>query len=235
MSVAKQDINYSAVAEQIPRNQRNISLREIAYQAIKDSILLGRLGTQVPLSEEKLAKVLEISRTPVREALALLEHEGLLESIPYKGIYVKEITVHEFFEMFDTVELIEPTLASRAALNARPKDIEYMKQTLNEAKEHIPASPGKHFLACRAFQKKLGECADHQYLTNLLLKIEECTDLYLIYTWEQLPEENMLAAINDRQNILNAVEKGDQEAAAEAAREHARGARDRWRDLFKDL
>ena len=208
MEISKQAINYHVVAEQIPPNQRGISLRDIAYQAIKDSILLGRLGTQVPLAEEKLAKVLAISRTPVREALALLEHEGLLESVPYRGIFVKEITVHEFIEMFDTVELIEPTLASRAAVRARPRDIELMQQALADAKQHIPSNPGKHFLACRAFQQKLGECADHQYLTNLLLKIEECSDLYLIYTWEQLPAENMLAAVDDRQNILNAVEKG---------------------------
>ena len=235
MNITKEDINYSIVAEQIPRNQRGISLRETAYQAIKDSILLGQLGTRVPLAEEKLAKVLAISRTPVREALALLEHEGLLEAIPYKGIFVREITVHEFIEMFDTVELIEPTLASRAAVRARPRDIESMQLALDEAKKYIPMNPGKHFLACRAFQKTLGECADHQYLTNLLLKIEERSDLYLIYTWEQLPEENMLAAIRDRQNILNAVEQGDQKAAAKAAREHARGVRNRWRKLFKDL
>ena len=235
MNIENEDINYGIIAEQLPTKNRGVRLREIAYKAIKDSILLGVVGTRVPLAEEKLAEALKISRTPVREALALLEHEGLLESIPYTGLFVKEISLQEFFEMFDTVELIEPTLASRAALRATAQDIAAMQNALDQAKHSIEINPGEHFLACRAFQQKLGKCADHKYLTNLLLKIEECSDLYLIYTWKDLPKENMLAAVNDRQDILNAVAQGDEKAAADAAKKHARSVRERWKQLFKDI
>ncbi len=227
------EIDYQLIAQQSTTDSRSKRLREVAYQAIKDSILLGIVGTQVPLAEERLAEVLQISRTPVREALALLEHEGLLEAIAYKGLYVREISVREFLEMFDTVELIEPVLASRAAVRAEIDDIETMEAALDRAEKYIEGEPGKHFLACREFQQKLGECADHQYMTQLLVSIEERSDLYLIHTWEVLPVENMLAAVNDRRKILEAVKRGDKDGAAEAARDHARSVRKRWRELFK--
>src|SRR3954451_6001522 len=50
--------------------------REAAYIAIKEAILAGQLGPNQPLTEEQIAASLNISRTPVREALAILEHEG---------------------------------------------------------------------------------------------------------------------------------------------------------------
>lgn len=227
-------INYHLIAEQSNIDNHGRPLREVAYQAIKDSIMLGIVETRVSLAEERLAKVLKISRTPVREALALLEHEGLLVAIPYKGLFVKEISVTEFLEMFDTVELIEPVLASRATSRATADDIKAMQNALSKAEKFIPDDPGRHFLACREFQHHIGNCAKHNYMARLLLNIEERADLYLINTWEVLPNDNMLAAIQDRHRILEAICEGDEEKAAQSARKHAQNVKARWHNLFKD-
>lgn len=226
------EIDYQLIARQ-STDTRGKRLREVAYQAIKDSILLGIVGTRSPLAEERLAEVLQISRTPVREALALLEHEGLLEALPYKGLYVRAISLTEFLEMVDTIELIEPALARRAAARASAADIEAMEQSLRTAETCIPAEPGRHFLACRDFQQQMGISAGLHHLTRLLLSIEERSDLYLIYAGAALPETNMQAAVEDRRRILTAVKQGNPAEAEQAAREHAQRVRQRWHAFFK--
>jgi DNA-binding GntR family transcriptional regulator len=228
------EIDYGQIPKQMQMDRRSTRLRELTYQAIKDSILLGIIGVNAPLAEERLAEVLEVSRTPVREALALLEHEGLLEAIPYKGLFVKEISVKDFLEMYEAVELIEPELARRAALLAQAPEIEVMTQTLQQAEQYIPDKPGRHLMACRTFQLQLGDTAQHAYLTQLLVSIEERSDLYLISRWESLPSGNMLAAVRDRQAILSAVARHDPDAAVAAAKQHARAIRHRWRDLYTE-
>ena len=88
-----------------------MSSREVAYDAIKRAILSGQFSPYERLVEERLAASLELSRTPVREALAILEHEGLLESEPYKGLAVRPVTVDEFLNMYEALGVIEAALA----------------------------------------------------------------------------------------------------------------------------
>lgn len=212
--------------------RRGTRLREVAYQAIKEGILQGTVRTDLPLVEERLAAQLSISRTPVREALALLEHEGMIESVPYQGLFVKAITTREFLEMYEAAEVIEPELARRAALHSSPSSIAAMEALLEEAERCIPDDAHGHLAACRKFQRKMGECADQPYLTSLLLNIEERSDLHLISKWSSLPPEKMLAAVSDRRAILEALRAGDAVGAANAARNHARDVRQRWLDLY---
>ena len=68
--------------------QRTPRFREAAYTAIKEAILAGEIEADEPLIEERLAGPLGISRTPVREALAILEHEGLLAPRGGRGLFI---------------------------------------------------------------------------------------------------------------------------------------------------
>jgi DNA-binding FadR family transcriptional regulator len=68
----------------------------------------------------------------------------------------------------------------------------------------------------------------------MLLSIEERSDMYLIHSHQQLPTEKMLAAVQDRRRILDAVAAADPEAAATAAAEHGEAIRIRWRALYPE-
>lgn len=226
---------YVGVAS-IKVDRRGARLREVAYRAIKESILRGLLGPELPLAEERLAAVLEISRTPVREALVILEHEGLIESIAHKGLYVKAVTAGEFLEMAEAIALIEPELARRAAQNAgepaAAAGLAAMTAAMARARAAIPGNVAGLLAACRDFQREMGRCADNAYLTALLLNVEERADLYLITRWRALPEARMRAAVADREAMLDAILAGDVERAAGAALAHGRSVGPRWQDLF---
>jgi DNA-binding GntR family transcriptional regulator len=218
----------------LPKDRRLMRSREIAYEAVKSAILRGLLEPRERLIEERLGEALQLSRTPVREALAILEHEGLIESIPYKGLMVRPVTVQEFLSMYEALGVIEPQLARPAALNATPTDIQVMTGILDQAEAAIPDDVPGHLAANRAFQAHLGKCAQKPFLTNMILSIEERSDMYLINSRQSLPAEKMQAAVDDRRKILQAVANADPEAAAAAATNHGEAIRVRWRDLYPE-
>lgn len=216
-----------------PRRSRQSS-REIAYDAIKSAVLSGEIPPHARLVEERLAEALAISRTPVREALAILEHEGLLESEPYKGLAVRPITIDEFLNMYEALGVIEAALARSAAMNASASDIRRMDEALLRADSNIPDNVPEHLAANREFQATLGEAAEQPFLTRMLLGIEERSDMYLIHSGVPLSPENMHAAVEDRQNILDSVRAGDPEGAAAASLAHGGRIRERWRNHYPD-
>jgi DNA-binding GntR family transcriptional regulator len=208
--------------------------REVAYRAIKDAILRGVLEPRERLIEERIGADLQLSRTPIREALAILEHEGLIESVPYKGLMVRPVTVQEFLGMYEALGPIESAIARAAVPHLTEAIATELATVLDEAEAAIPNDVVLHLTYCRAFQQLLGEVARSPFLTRTLLGIEERSDIYLIHSGQSLPEANMRAAVSDRRAILAAVRGGDADAAAAAAEFHARGIRIRWRGLYPD-
>jgi len=220
-------------ASRSPRRSR-LRSREVAYGAIKDAILSGQILPHERLVEERLAEALQISRTPVREALAILEHEGLLDSVPYKGLAVKPVTIDEFLHMYEALGVIESALARRASANASMVDIRQMDAALALAAAAIPDDVPAHLAACREFQSLLGATAGSPFLSRTLLGIEERSDMYLIHSGLPLPSEKMHAAVADRRNILDCVRVGDADGAADMSLAHAASIRIRWCELYPD-
>lgn len=231
MREVTQQIQHT-LASQNAAGRRGTRLREVAYQAIKDAILTGKVNSKQPLVEERLAAQLEISRTPVREALAILEHEGLIEAVPYQGLFVKDISLREFQEIYETAETLEPALARQAAMHVTPADIVAMEAMLAKAEAYIGSDIPSHLAACRMFQQKMGECAGNLYLTALLMAIEERSDLYLISKVTELPPDKMLAAVQDRRAILDALRASDAAGAEQASLRHIQALRQRWQEYY---
>lgn len=225
---------YAALASRRSLRRSRRSSREVAYEAIKHAILSGQIPPHERLVEERLAEALDISRTPVREALAILEHEGLLDSEPYKGLAVRPVTVDEFLNMYEALGVIEAALAREAARNASAADVRRMEEALQRAEDAIPDQIPEHLMACREFQAHLGDTAQSPFLTRLLLGIEERSDMYLIHSGLAISEDNMRAAVNDRRAILETIRSGDAEGAAAGAQAHAAGIRSRWRAHYPD-
>ncbi len=223
---------YAAIESRRSPHLSRKSSRDVAYDAIKQSILSGEIPPHERLVEERIAAALNISRTPVREALAILEHEGLLESEPYKGLAVRPVTMDEFLNMYEALGVIEAVLARSAAANATAADIRRMHDALQQAELAIPDRIPEHLAACRAFQELLGATAESEFLTRMLLSIEERSDMYLVHTGLPLSPENMRAAVADRRHILDGIREGNPERAAEAAIAHASRIRTRWRELY---
>jgi len=93
------------------------SMVDFVYSALLGAIIEARLGAGTPLSQNKLAARMGVSRTPVREALLRLERDGLVQRLPESGFAVASITPAEVHEACDLLDLLDTFVYRRAAEN----------------------------------------------------------------------------------------------------------------------
>jgi DNA-binding GntR family transcriptional regulator len=208
--------------------------REAAYQAIKEAILSGQIGPHQPLVEEQLAASLQISRTPVREALAILEHEGLIASRGGRGLYITALSREEFVAMFVANETVEPYLVRRAALQATPAQLTTLQETIAQARSAEATHDTTLFLrASRDFHRLVGEASGNTPLTEFVLRNEERTDMFLLSVGANIATTQMETSTSEHAAILSALIQHDPEAAARLAIYHTQSLRQRFAVLFE--
>ncbi|MCM3569300.1 GntR family transcriptional regulator [Neobacillus mesonae] len=106
-----------------------------AYNYIKEAIIHGKFEPGMRLAEETLAKELNLSRTPIREAIKQLEAEGLV--VPLKrGVGVRNFTKEDIKEIYDLRSLLESYAAGQAAINRTEEDLIEL-QTANELYDKV--------------------------------------------------------------------------------------------------
>jgi DNA-binding GntR family transcriptional regulator len=222
-------------ADGIPFKSKAPRYRETIYAAVKEAILSGQLIPNQPLVEEQLAATLSVSRTPVREALALLEHEGFIGPRNGRGLFVQAVTHKEFMEMFIANEAVEPYLARRAALLATPSQLAAIEEAVNLARQCSLQLDTAGFLrASREFHRLVGEAAGNRPLAEFVVQNEERTDMYLINYGKVVKQERMAASINEHRAILGALHDRDPEAAERLVIYHAQSLRERFTELFNE-
>src|SRR3954447_8927469 len=99
----------------VPPRDDVASLTEKAYQAISGAIASLELKPGEALTQDRLAKWLSISRTLVREALRRLEQEGIIQTIPGRGVVVTELTIKDVEDMLDVLRALDSHAAFLAA------------------------------------------------------------------------------------------------------------------------
>ncbi len=207
--------------------------REAAYSAIKEAILLGQFEPGQALVEEQIAEALMISRTPVREALALLEHEKLIAPRAGRGLYVRALTREEFVAMFVANETVEPFLIRHAALLATGAQLEAIEAAIERGKQSAAAVDIAGSLRSgRDFHRLVGEASGNAPLTQFVARNEERTDLYLLSYAKVIDVPGMNASNREHEAIFNAVARRDPEAAARLVIYHSQSVRERLSALF---
>lgn len=109
------------------RPVRRQSLHEQAIDQLRDMIVEGELGPGVRLVEAEICRHLDISRTPLREALKVLASEGLIELLPNRGARVTQVSVEQVGELFEAIAGIEGMAAELACRRMTGDDLEQLK------------------------------------------------------------------------------------------------------------
>ena len=143
----------------------------IVYQKIKSAILNEMYEPNQILNERKLAEEFQISRTPVREALKILEGEGWVKIIPWKGAIVNQITQKEIDEIFQIRLIIEP-----AIIELLQNKIDYKKRTyLDRSYENQKKAESKKefILADRVFHMTFVEWTENLQLIEMVKDLND--------------------------------------------------------------
>jgi DNA-binding GntR family transcriptional regulator len=117
------------------QNNNKISLKEFAYRKIGEWLIEDKLLPGEALLESDLAARLQISRTPIREALSQLAQEGLVEIIPRRGAFVARITLEDIRELFEIREALEGIAARLAATKAEQPKLEEIEGLFRSAEK----------------------------------------------------------------------------------------------------
>jgi DNA-binding GntR family transcriptional regulator len=115
----------------MPKINRTVLSTKV-YAALKEMIADYRFKPGARLNVEKISKELEVSRTPVWEAVRRLQQEGLLENIPYRGVFMVQMTLDKALELYQVREVLEGLAARLAAQYANEKTIDKMEALLKD-------------------------------------------------------------------------------------------------------
>jgi len=133
------------------------SLGDQVYRAIPEDVLSARIGRDELLLEQALAERYGVSKTPVREALRLLAHEGLLRVLPRKGYMLRPVGIQDVVEVFELRRILEPALCAEAARRRTTEQLAKMEESVeierhlrDPSLEEIERSLGLHLLIAEA-------------------------------------------------------------------------------------
>ncbi len=115
-----------------PLTKQHKSLTELTYQMIRDKIISGEYQPGDWLRQEQLAQQLEVSYTPIRQALDRLVADGLAEHMSHKGVRLTLINEKEIAEAYSLRLLLDPILARVAAENRSTADIKHLQDILEQ-------------------------------------------------------------------------------------------------------
>ena len=204
------------------------TFKDKAYAALRNVIVssdIYRSRTDIRLDERQLAQDFGISRTPVREAMAQLEREGFVRSVPRRGIYVVRKTKDEVVQMITAwaaLESMAARLITQSASNADIAGLRRMFATFEDDKLH--AKLDEYSEVNIAFHQKIIELSGNQVLIQLAANL--FTHMRMIRRKTIGEQDRADRSIRDHMHIIEALEARDTARAEELVRTHALGLAD---------
>ena len=201
-----------------------MTLQDQAYSQLKDAILSLELRPGEPLLETEWAERLGMSRTPVREALRRLEHEGLVANDRRRGWFVYSLSLDDIRHIFD----VKVVLGGMAARQAAERITEEQAARLRHALEDMASATEDHDLAAwyvadQSFHQVLFEAAGNARLPQIVKGLND--QLHRIHAGHLALEGRMDRSLGEHHDIAEAVLSGDGQAAEEAMRTHLQDLR----------
>ena len=200
------------------------SFRTQAYHALKRAITSVNIYAQegdLRLDERQLSQDLGVSRTPIREAMSLLEREGFVKTLPRRGIFVVRKTKKEIIEMIQVWAALESLAARLITLNASDADIAGLRHLFDEFRGagHSPAEQLDEYSDANInFHQSIIRLSGNRLIAdmteNLFIHVRAIRQM-------TIGQSNRAArSIVDHLNIIEALERRDTARAEELARRH---------------
>jgi DNA-binding GntR family transcriptional regulator len=201
----------------MPRFQRPQTVAEGVYQHLRHELLTGRLEAGQWLREKELAESLEVSRTPVREAVRQLAQEGFLLIEANRGVRVRSLGLAEAVDTYEVRRKLESMAAGLAARNVDAKARAQLKQQLQAMAAVQQADQAEHIRTDNEFHSLVARLSGNQVLEELVERLSERVMRVKVLT----RDINVSAlARQQHQGIVAAISAGDVAAAEEAMSHH---------------
>jgi DNA-binding GntR family transcriptional regulator len=203
-----------------------LNLKDWAYDTIKQLILTFNVEPGEQLHIEDLSKKMNVSRTPIREALLKLESEDLVEANARVGFFVKRITKKDLRELFEIREITESFAARKAALLIKDTDLAWINKLQKEAVKAVEAGNLNEFnekeIALHAF---IIEKSQNQRLLKLVESIKDLTYRQRILALKSM--DNVKKSLAEHQEIITALQNRNSKLAGKSMSNHISAVKNR--------
>jgi len=199
------------------------SFRDQAYAALKQAITDADIYAhreEIRLDDRQVSQALGVSRTPVREAMTLLEQEGFLRTVPRKGVFIIRKTKKQILEMIEMWAALESMAARLATLNASDEDIAKLRHMFDNFRSETPAEHIEEYSEAniafhQAIIKLSGSHLMGQTIENLFIHVRAIRRMTISQS------DRAARSIVDHMRIIEALERRDTELAERLVRQHS--------------
>ena len=196
------------------RIEKKKTLNLQVYEILKEMILNNEFKNEIKLNEVLIASKLEVSPTPVREAFRMLAADGIVEIVPWKGVFIKKYTIKEIEEAYQCREVLE-TLAVKLCINIIPKtEIDRLLKLLKENHDTVE----KRIKVSNEIHNMIIEYSHNKILKNLITQLNDI----LIYDRRLSAYDGLRGRQIDQEHklILKALKEKNENAAIFYMKEH---------------
>lgn len=198
---------------------KQIGLKKYVYEIIRSRIIHGVYEPGMMIYEQALTQELEVSRTPVREALNKIEQEGFIRIMPKKGVMVKEITVADVGEIFQVREEMEPVIVRLAGPYLDKGELERFKQRFESEPELPVESLGSDELPLDTqFHLYIIDNCHNSFFKDFMKKIFDRNTQLVIFSKQH--KLNSYDARPEHLEIIRLLLEDKYEQAGEVMRQH---------------
>lgn len=201
----------------------NISIGDRAYTALKEAIMAADIYAQreeIRLDERQLSRALGVSRTPIREAMTLLEQEGFLRTAPRRGVFIVRKTKKEIIEIIEVCAALESMAARLATINASDESIAALRPMFDEfhrsaPSEHLHEYSDANIAFHQAIIHLSGSHLISRMIENLFVHVRAIRRMTISQ------KDRASRSIADHMRIIEALERRDTELAERLVRQHS--------------
>jgi len=210
--------------------QSRVRLVEEVAQVLRERIYRGVYPPGKPLRQVEISEDLKISRTPLREALRLLEREGLVSAETARGVNVVSADFKQLMDAYALREMIDGLAARLAAQRLGGQAGAPLRAIVARQRESLaPWQPETYTAANVEFHAAIIGLADNEYLARQVPIVHMTSQVFAPRVL--FAQDRARAAIDEHLRIVEAIESGDGEQAERLAREHIRNSTARLRAL----
>lgn len=206
------------------------SSSDVIHDALRAAIIRGEIGEGETLRQDAIAKMFNVSRIPVREALKRLEAQGLVTSVRYKGVVVSPLSEAEIEEIFEFRAMIEPRLIAHSVPNMTEKSLAHSQSLCDAFATETDA--GRWGDLNRLFHSSLYVDAGRSYHYGVVAAANDRIERYIRAQLSLTHGRDR--AIAEHQAILDACRAGDANKAAHLTRDHILIASDSLIKFLRD-
>ncbi len=203
-----------------PRDESTLSLKEKIYRVLKQEIITAELPPEEMILEGLLAERFGVSKTPVREALTLLQRDGFVQSLHGRGYQISPISLQNVLETIEIRLVIERGTAEFAAKRIGKEELDALREVVESSSRFEEEGRLEEFPRLnRRFHELVAGAAKNRLLYESTVQVLDRMERVIHLEIAQ-PRDPVAYAKKDHQDLLDSLEAGDSAKARKIMERH---------------